>query len=78
MTTKQRDFVAKLAHQNNITAPMLDWYARTHFGIDARGSVDDLNVRQASQLIDQMKLWKGAPDDVRRAFGQLGLPGVNV
>jgi hypothetical protein len=74
MTTKQRDLIDRLRDQNNLTRPMLDWWVRTHYG----GTVDDLTVRQASEVIETMKTWKGSPADVQRAFGQTVLPGVEL
>ena len=75
MTDKQRAFIDKLRAQNNLTPPMLAWYIRQNFG---GGDLDDLTVREASQLIEQMKLWTGSPVEVQRAFGQTVLPGVTL
>lgn len=74
MTDKQRDFIESLRLKNGLTIPQLNWFIANHY-VDARAA-SDLSVPEASELIDTMKGWNGAPDDVRRAFGQLDLPGV--
>jgi hypothetical protein len=75
-TPDQRKFIRHLRRQNDVTEPQLNWFVQTHFGITDTDAVDALTTKEASRLIDLMKDWRGAPADVRRAFGQLDLPGV--
>lgn len=76
MTDKQREFINQLRAKNGITTPMLNWFIRDMFKDPDVHDEDDLTVPDASTLIDVMKTWDGPPPAMRRAFGQLELPGV--
>lgn len=76
MTDKQREFINQLREKNGVTVPMLNWYIGELFKDPDMHDEDDLTVPDASKLIDVMKGWHGPPPEMRRAFGQLELPGV--
>jgi hypothetical protein len=53
-TTRQLDYARRLIAGHNITAPLLDNHCRATFGRPYR----DLDRRQLSRLIDELKAWQ--------------------
>ncbi len=71
-TTRQREYVRALQRQLHLPDRLLDQHCERTF----RAPFRDLDRRQVSQLIDELKGWTALPAELRRAQGQLDLPVI--
>lgn len=78
MTDRQLSYIHAMREKLGMTVPMLNWWIREVGFRGQANDVDELTVRGASELIENMKSWPDVPVDVRRAFGQTTLPGVEL
>jgi hypothetical protein len=69
MTQPQRDYIESLAKKFSLPMRMLDEHTVQRFG----AKFDELTMRQASLLLDEMIAWKALPADLMRAKGQMDL-----
>jgi hypothetical protein len=69
MTEPQRNLVDLLSRQLHLPPDIRDAYCRQQFD----RPFDQIDVRQASDLIGRMKAWQQLPPEIARLKGQLDL-----
>lgn len=71
-TEPQLDYVEALRRRHRLPKELLDNHCVERF----RHPLTDLDRRQVSALIEEMRGWEQPPAELLRARGQLDLPGM--
>jgi len=72
-TPAQEDYIRALQHKLHLPNHVLDLHTMTRYG----APFVNLDRSQVSALIDEMKDWRTIPAELRRAMGQIDIPGLD-
>lgn len=72
ITPRQRDYITDLARTLHLPARMLDGWLRGRYDV----GLDGLDRQQASAVIQTFQGWQELPSEMKKAMGQVALPGM--